>query len=49
MTVWGLVDDPDLEVRLAVTENARLLVDDAAALLAYMSTDPNAHVRELAK
>ena len=49
MAVWRLVDDPDLEVRLAVTENAQLLVHDAVALLSYMSTDPNAQVRELAK
>lgn len=49
MTVWRLIDDPDLEVRLAVTENAQLLVSDAVALLSYMSTDPNAEVRDLAK
>jgi HEAT repeat protein len=49
MSIWRLIDDPDLQVRLAVTENARALVDDAVALLSYMSTDPNSEVRELAK
>jgi hypothetical protein len=49
MIIWRLIDDPDLEVRLAVTENAPLLVHDAVALLSYMSTDPNAEVRDLAK
>ena len=39
MTIWRLIDDPDLEVRLAVTENAQMLVYDAVALLSYMSTD----------
>jgi HEAT repeat protein len=47
--LWGLADDPDLDVRVAVLVTANAFLSEPEPLLMYMRTDPNVEVREIAE